>query len=339
MAEEIRTRRNRSFWEPIYNPNDKKDFPEAKLDQNRPGFTHSTINLESFSGKRRLDGQVFAECNFAGLFTNNVFNKCSFTLCDFGLTTWKYAKFSRCQFSRSSFTQATFISCEFRDCSWHEMGLAGNETRFISTTLDNPHDFVHSAFTTLDRSIVEPLGGQVFYQFVRLQRTKANVARHILNVLMTEGEEEWYYQAICVYSLQSFLASYYETRWLAVNTKSWYKRLALEIRATGYILERTFIQALAFFNNWGASLLRPLAVGFAIAALFSCIYRYFEFAKSWKDAWLTSIDITLVAGYTKHAIAGHLFSEQSIYLSNLIFGLFWFSIVVPTLINRISRVR
>ncbi len=334
-----RTRRTRSYWEPIYNPQDYQDFPHGELNVNHTGCKHSTIDFESLLQQRKISAETFDTCDFAGLFTGIVLTDCSFVLCDFGLSTWKYGKFSRCSFAKCSFTQASFINCDFRDCKWIEISMAGNETNLQMTTISNPCEFIEAAYTNLNESTLKAVNAPIFYQKVRLQRTKANVARKLLNALATKGEESWYYEAIKIYTLTQFRACQLECALHFVNSKNLADRLYWAVATAGYFSERKIVGFLGFFNRWGASLFWPCFMGLFISVIFATIYRGSGISHTWPDALLSSAEITLVAGYTKHAMTCQKLFVQLVYFANMILGVFWLATVVPTLITRISRVR
>lgn len=54
---------------------------------------------------------------------------------------------------------------------------------------------------------------------------------------------------------------------------------------------------------------------------------------------IQSLDITFLAGYTKYSLATDPPNQQLILLSNMILGLFWYGVSLPTLINKISVAR
>lgn len=54
---------------------------------------------------------------------------------------------------------------------------------------------------------------------------------------------------------------------------------------------------------------------------------------------IKSFDITFLAGYTKHVTSNDSLFKQCIVLSNMLCGLFWYAVAIPSLINKISVTR
>jgi hypothetical protein len=106
-----------------------------------------------------------------------------------------------------------------------------------------------------------------------------------------------------------------------------------------FYLEFFLLRISGWVNGWGASVARPAIVGVLIGSAFMILYRYTGVANSFKLAAMKAFDVTLLFGYTKHASTGTCFSEQVKYAANAFLGLWWYAIFVPTVINRISRVR
>ncbi|MEH3675301.1 hypothetical protein POW18_23435, partial [Enterobacter roggenkampii] len=51
---------------------------------------------------------------------------------------------------------------------------------------------------------------------------------------------------------------------------------------------------------------------------------------------IKSFDITFLAGYTKHISNTDGLFKQFTILSNMLMGLFWYAVAIPSLINKIS---
>ncbi len=198
---------------------------------------------------------------------------------------------------------------------------------------------IDAAYTNLDPDVLARWNAPIFYQKKRLQRTKANVARNLLNILTTRGEENWYYEAIRVYSINSFRASQLENTWEYQAATTYRKKTKHYFLSLVYIVERYIIEFFGISNNWGASLARPLLIGIIIACAFASVYRHFGVFHSWSESVMASAEVTVVAGYTKYASTKDSFGVQAVFLSNMLMGVFWFAVAVPSLVNRISRVR
>jgi hypothetical protein len=90
-----------------------------------------------------------------------------------------------------------------------------------------------------------------------------------------------------------------------------------------------------WMNNWGSSIAKPAIIGAIIMIFFSYVYLEVGLRADLKQAIITSIEVTLLAGYTKHANTDLPLWEQSILTANMILGLAWYAVLVPTIVNRI----
>jgi hypothetical protein len=91
-----------------------------------------------------------------------------------------------------------------------------------------------------------------------------------------------------------------------------------------------------FVNCWGKSIARPAIIGAALTLVFGFLYGYM--LDDWQKGMIKGFDITFLVGYTKYAEATTSIPLQLLHCTNVFFGLWWYAVLVPTLINRISRV-
>lgn len=284
----------------------------------------------------------FQSCDFQGNFTtvDLAFSECEFVDTDLGLSIWKNIKFSKCAFIRSSLTLATFEQCQFIDCTWREIGISGTETKLFETTISNPWDFINSAYTNTNKDVLKQRGDtSPAHQLMRLEETKVKLARSVLSASERNADDVVYYEAVKTYLTQALKAR----KARAIYDKS--TADSTKVRALSYwklLLangELIILNASGTINAWGFSLARAGLVGVALIIVFMAIYFAFGIANSVWLALMMSFDVTLLVGYTKHATEKSSWLAQSIYALNALLGLWWYAIFVPTVINRISRVR
>ncbi|WP_333992025.1 pentapeptide repeat-containing protein [Burkholderia cepacia] len=284
----------------------------------------------------------FSNCDFQGNFTTMdlSFTGCEFINTDLGYSNWKNIKFSRCKFIRTSFTLATFEQCQFIDCSWEEIGISGTETKLFDTTISNPWDFVLSAYTNTDKDVLKQHGNtNPAHQTMRLEETKVKLSRAILSSSERNSDDLVYYEAVKTYLTQSL----HSRRVRAAYDRDTTKSTATKLKSIWVIAlldtESTILKLSGSINAWGYSLARPALVGFALICIFALIYFLTGISSTAKLAAMTSFDVTLLVGYTKHASEQSTWPAQIVYGVNALLGLWWYAIFVPTVINRISRVR
>lgn len=80
-------------------------------------------------------------------------------------------------------------------------------------------------------------------------------------------------------------------------------------------------------------------VGLCIWLFFGVAYIWLGFSQSIVEAFMISFDVSIVAGYTKHAFREIDFWQQVLLAFNLALGVLWYAILIPTLVNRVSRAR
>lgn len=341
----VRGKRSRNYWEPTFNPT--KTAPSGVHDwdaSGKVGVADLLCRSRDLEEKMRLREQTrwpvnsftFTDCDFEGKFANVSFKNCTFVGCDFGSSTWEGAKFSNCVFKRSSLSVCTFTQSQFIGCKWDKIGMSGTETKFFDTTLSNPLEFIAAGYTNTDSDVLAQNNKDVSYQLMRLEETKTKVARLVLSNNERSGDDATYYKSVEAYLRQVIRSKISSCKYNIKNRiKLWVNVPAFPI----YYAESFFLRISGAVNGWGASVVRPALVGIFISVLFALWYRYFGIAPSLKVAAMKSFDVTLLFGYTKHAQSGNCFSEQVAYAANAFLGLWWYAIFVPTIINRISRVR
>ena len=342
-------KRKQNYWEPIYNPGDKQAYIDRdwKFDHEK-GFEHCRFNSKLVEENSTIDKITFTNCDFTGESPNYIkFKKCTFELCDFGSSIWNHSKFTDCTFNKTSFSSSSFINCEFRQCKWKETGLSGNTTILTKTVITNPRKFIDLAFTNVNPKNTDETANEKHQKF-KLEKTKSTVARTLLKTLTSIGDEQNYYEAAKVNDLQSLKARRFERLYkvsIAIRNKSTCLPMQLLECSRQYLmlliilLETSIIYSFGLINAWGASISRVVLTGFAILIIFSLTYYYTGFFKTFTESIIAGFDITLLIGYTKHANKDLPIAKQALLASNGLLGLIWYAIIVPTIVNKISRVR
>lgn len=343
-----RDKRSSSYFDPIYDPSDKKSFviEQWQILDNKRNY-HAILTAEmlvsqfKYFDKEVIEGALFDTCDFDGDFstTNPSFKNCEFDKCDFGLSHWRRARFKRCKFFRTSFSLSTFIDCEFRDCTFIEIGYSGNETVLDGTLFTNPKDFIESAYLNKDPSILKAMKTTISYQSMRLDGTKASISRTLLSNLASAGEEKSYYEIVKFHQNQSLHAKISKTRY-DLSIKSGLNTDLYLLGRLGLLKSEYYMMNfIGRINNWGESVAKPTLIGVAVLVTFALIYHFTGIRCSFWAAIETSIDISLLIGYTKHASMSSSTPERFVYTCNMIAGLIWYSVFVPTIIGRVSRIR
>ena len=246
-------------------------------------------------------------------------------------------KFTGCKFRRCSFSTARFEDVQFIDCTWQEIGISSGEMHFKGVLITNPEEFVASAYTNLDRDTLAQRSTTPEHQKYRLEGTKAKVARTILSNLQGLYDDRAYYRSVKTYARQTLISRIADSSYLANHERIGLRKIWHIGAASALRLELTVLTLSGQVNEWGRSIGRALMVGFAIVVAFWIIYWLLG-AHSPGSNLLASVEITLLFGYTKYASIASDLRLQVLECVNAFFGLWWYAVLVPTIVNRISRV-
>lgn len=277
-----RNKRKSSFFEAIYDPTDVADFPDSDWkfveEKSRHHVTLTASNfLNSFDthDKYVIDSINFDKCDFFGDFSEATpsFKKCVFEQCDFGLTNWRRARFKNCRFYRCSMSLASFEQCEFRDCKFLEISFSGNETILTGTVITNPEAFVSAGYTNVDPEVIRQKanGQNVDYQLMRLEGTKATIARTIMSNLAVSGDEASYYESVKTYQKVSVESKIMMARHVLSKKEGINVSLGALFDLCVFRLEKLILNVAGKVNNWGASVARPALIGVALVFVFTFI--------------------------------------------------------------------
>ena len=340
-------KRGAAYWDSIYTGKNLQILFHGWDLKNNNGpsqllFTSDTL-LEFMREKslRRFNckGKNFEECDFNGEYISEAprqeisFGKCTFTRCDFESSVWRGVKFSECRFDKCSFTLSEFQDCIFYQCEWVDITLSGTATKLPNTLISNPSKFINSAYTNLDKEVLSENKKDPDYQKMRLEGTKAKFSRLILKNAENHGDDDAYYDAVKTYLNQS-LRSKIHVSIYEIKKKKGYFRQGLNLFAAFF--ELLILNISGTVNCWGKSIARPAIIGISITLLFGVIYGVM--LSDLKLGLIKGFDITFLVGYTKHSEKTTPIYMQLLYGTNAFFGLWWYAVLVPTIINRISRV-
>lgn len=341
---EPRHHRHNNYWDAIYDPlidlsNFKKiDYDELK---NNTGPQYMLFDISQI-GNTIVDIEdiTFKQCDIYG--ENNGlrinFKNCTFIKVFFGYSIFNNVKFQNCTFNHSSFSMAQFNNCQFINCNFQNVSFAGNETIFKNTII-HAEDIIKSGYTNLDENVLSQKATSVEYQRSRFEKTKAKFAKMLVSSLANTTDDDLYYNAIKTYLICRSKARIEDFKLEArTHSKTILRSLLFSIKAKVAVVELGIIRASGFINNWGNGLFRAMSFGLLLILSFT-LYYYMIYGTSFVGGLIKSIDITFLAGYTKHVTTKTPTLQQIIMLLNMSLGLWWYAIMIPTLINRICNIR
>lgn len=341
------SRRKNSYWEPIFDESIEGPFCEGTWDfANQTGPKRLVFRpAESQTKTVIVETVKFDEVDFEGEFSYRIiFKNCTFEKCDFASSTFERAKFTGCSFIQSTFSLCYMNDCELRDCTFDRIGFSGNETILEKTLITNPSSFISGGKPNLDYL---PAGKTAFEQTLRFEVTRSTLARSLMFTLANEGSEANYYDGVKTSTLLDCRAK------MATNLldlrKAWVKpRISLPARfwrsftntlgLFGALLDFVVLWIFGLVNSWGSSVARPVFIGLCLILAFAYYYSYAE-GMSMKLSSEKAAEILLLFGYTKHSVLNVSDNNQVVQFSNAVVGVLWYVVTIPTIVNKLTRVR
>ncbi|CAM6943576.1 hypothetical protein FR773_00320 [Leclercia adecarboxylata] len=317
--------------------------------QDKPNTTRITI-----------ESATFETCDFKGSNKGQkiTFKNCTFKKVYFGYSELHDVTFEDCDFIESSFSLAKFNECTFNEsCKFKKISISGGKTSFNNSIVCSG-SLLFNSYKYATNKYCEEHGFHKEEQIYRMCLSQVKLARNILNSVSIIGDDDIYYDATkTLFKLRlkereskiNLSASKHLTE--AKKSKSLKSFLSYsykKMRSFLFPLEKGMLNSFGMINGWGSNLLRCMFFGVLIFSAFSMIYfsqNYNSFNETglWLDVFyksiIKSLDITFLAGYTKYTLASDSAGEQLLLLSNMILGLFWYGVSLPTLINKISVAR
>lgn len=340
-------KRRKSYWEPVFSPGSFTE-PFPLFDWNTKNvialkdslcrsneLAIKATNLQRYT----IRSTTFQTCDFDGTFnfTKLTFDKCIFTNCDFMDSKWENTKFTNCTFEISSLSTVAFINCQFIECNWKNIGISSNEMYFENCQLSNPNKFISAAYTNLDKNILQQKNTTPEHQKFRLEGTKAKVARLLLINLEEQGDDDSFYDAVKTHTIQTIISKIEKQKYNAFFNPTTPSIVKSHTLRAGYFLELITLKISGNINGWGGNIGRSLIFGIAVIIVFWWFYFSTGIAPEFHQAGLAALEITLLIGYTKYTTLSTSLFTQSIFALNMILGLWWYGIFVPTVVNRINR--
>lgn len=338
------SKRKFAWWDCLYTQKNVQLKPGNWDFTNNKGPTKFKLNDTTLSAFQKQLGKTeaisfwditFDTCDFSGNFEHGQikFKNCNFVNCDLGSNSiWTKTKFNHCNFTNCSFTLAEFKDCFFYECTWENTTFNGS-TKLINTLVSDACGLVDSGYTNLDTAVLEAKSVTPKHQIWRLDQSKAKLSRMLMQGGEHHGDDLAYYTGVKSYLTQAVKASRSKARFNSVNGPK--KKLNMIL---GWLLsfELLILNLSGWLNSWGQSIAKPAIFGLIMTLAFGAGYAWEQ--DSISLGLIKAFDITFLIGYTKHSTLEACMPKQLLYAGNAFMGLWWYAIMVPCLVNRISRV-
>lgn len=304
------------------------------------------------------------------------FHKCYFSFSVFNDINFMNCKFESCSFSQAKFYRCIFdASCTFYNISISggktkfintEINPIGLFKKIYKPFEDKPESYkgkdINKERYLLARSIVK-----LSRNILESNHSCSNDDLYYLslkNLHLVKLEEKKLYNASKISDIRENIKrkkldcgsrENKEKRYIFTNKiKAWF----FTFKKPAYFFEDKVIKLFGFMNSWGGSLQRLFFIGFSILVFYCLIYMCMDngsvnymvsdsrisvvHAEKWYyflSSLIKSFDVTFLAGYTKHISNSDGLLKQYVLLSNMLLGLFWYAVAIPSLINKISVTR
>ncbi|NWA60023.1 hypothetical protein HX773_03835 [Pantoea sp. B9002] len=318
------------------------------------GVDETLESVKEKADRLYIDDIQFNTCDFIGDNEGKkiTFRGCTFEKAYFGYSCLNDVNFVNCSFSNVSFALTRFNRCRFDDlCRFSKISISGGTTVFTESVI-LPSNLIKSIYiyATKDYCKNHP-NKDLDEEKSKMYTSMVKLSRNVFESVSKNGDDTYYYDAVRqIYKLKikdrhhkkiweikkSKQSNFFSKSW--THIKCWFVKCAMP-------LETVILNTLGFLNGWGASVTRCALFGTLILAFYSFVYFFYGpdsqqvsdplFQNIIKSV-IESFDITFLAGYTKYIGAKDDYIYQLICLSNMLLGLTWYAISIPTIINKIS---
>lgn len=316
----------------------------AKIQGDTTGSNCKNLRIDDFSGAIPSQRQLlFTRCWFHGSLKQENISDWTFEECVFDLSTWNQVKFSRCTFRRCHFYKVQMVECSFMNSCVFEANSASPETLILRDTQVNPKGFLSSIKTNLDYL---PSSTSRKYQEHRLLRTKARLARLIFFSTKDEPNREIYGDAQKQHILHEAYYAISRHKFYEDHSSKKPQKAPLWRSIPQSIpgrIELSILVISGFLTSWGRSLVRPLFFLLSLILIYSFAYHLLDPMRrtgeepAFSKAFMESLNVSLVAGYTAYFDAKAHIAHQTLQVTNLMLGLYWYALIVPVVVRRVLR--
>lgn len=283
------------------------------------------------SGPKRF----FQRCDVAEFVKDSLVSNCTFDRCRFYGSRWEDVKFSNCVFESCDFSGVNFLRCYFvSDCAFRNNSASAELFRIDDTAISSAA-FIRGLSTNLKHA------PNVAYQKHRFVGTRQKIAKALFSATRNEPDVNYYFEAyeqVVRCSLEQRVEQHRFRSAADVRPVLQFVFMSAPAR-----VERLIVLLSGWLTEWGRSLLRPFGFFTATVLLFTAVYLSTDTSSGvsalarFADCVVKALNITLVAGYTAHFDPRATVIQKLVVVTNVVVGIFWYSLIVPVLSRRVLR--
>jgi hypothetical protein len=316
------------YWHATYDPRGTDPTQDFDLDGMANTVGPVDYVIKDASGLPKIAKITFRGCDFKGKYSKLTFGESTFEDCNFNGGTWTEVKFSKCKFQKCHIAITEFAKCTFLECTFDGISVSAEHLKLERTSIQAA-PFLSAVITNNDHL---PQGTTAETQNRRLRITLSKVARTILSSTRDEPDPDLYFEAYKEFMVR-YLRAKRDRQWDPKQTPK--RRLLPRLFFTGVVwVEHALTVTAGYLTDWGRSIMRPLFFAAAQIVVFAVVYRLMNGKLTYLGSLAKSVDVTTVAGYTRYPTQG---LERLATTINMLLGLYWYSLLIPTVVKRTLR--
>jgi len=345
MKNSANPQRIRNFWEPTYDPNAKEyKFWDATPENiiHSKGIQKYIVKLGIFKNAKinYLTDFTFEDVDFIDTLEGEqrkfTFKKCRFKGCSFRDAKFINVKFTECIFELSTFALGFYSNCEFRNCSYKKIGVSGNAMQFEECYI-NPELFLKDLYLNSKLDILKENQTTLQYQKFQQAKTKAVIARKFTEMKPIRSDIEYHILSIKTARRLEVLLNISQSYYYLLNGKK-VDKVKNFFNFLFSSLEYPVLIFYGWLSGWGYKIGKVVFIGLAVILLFSIVNNFLIFQdSSFSDSILKTLEYWLLFGYTKYDFKIIPEGFQWLIFLNSVFGLIWFSAIIPIIINKLGK--
>jgi hypothetical protein len=263
---------------------------------------------------------------------------CQFIRCRFKGSVWEGVRFSKCHFEQCDFSETTIKKCHFVNTCTFQRNTASPQTFRIEETAISANAFIRGLHPNLD----DETPGLIEYSKFKFVATRQKIAKAVFSATRNEPDVDYYFEAYeqltrCTLDERVERYRFNDTTKQPTATRTFW------LFSTAARVDRRAVLLSGWITNWGKSIFWPLLAFLILVGVFATFYLATTFHSGAPllhellKSLATATNISLVVGYTAEFRRDLPHLIKIIMLVNVVAGLAWYSLVVPTMARRLFR--
>lgn len=299
-----------------------------------PAGTLVTVRWRGGNEPRR-----FERCDFSlSVGPESFVTDCQFIRCRFKGSLWEGVRFSNCRFEQCDFSEVTIKKCYFVNTCTFDRNTASPQKFRLEDTAISASAFMAGLQANLEYESIDLIG----YSRFKFAATRQKIAKTIYSATRNEPDVDYYFEAYeqltrCTLTENVERYRYNDATKEKIPQRNFWL-LSLLPR-----VDRWVVLLSGWLTNWGRSISKAMCIFLGLVSLFTALYFAATLATGvpfWHKLFSSlreAINVTLVVGYTAEFHPELPRIMKIIMIINVIIGLAWYALIIPTITRRILR--